>query len=107
MRLLLRGGRPSRERIAEAQREPVPVKQTEPIVAAASPLPAPSNSTPLAMPLCVRIPAAAQMLAVGRSTIYELIKAGELEKIKVGAAVLIPTKSIEAFVARHARASRE
>jgi len=53
--------------------------------------------------LCVRIPIASQMLGIGRTKTYELIEAGELETIKLGKAVLITTKSLEAFVRRHAK----
>ncbi len=94
MRLLL-GGRPRPK--MEAAAEPMP----EEVAQIAAPAQSQPASEPL--PLCVRIPAAGQMLMVGRSTIYKLINAGELETIKVGAAVLITTKSIEGFVQRRAR----
>lgn len=53
-------------------------------------------------PLCVRIPAAARLLGIGRTKTYELINASELETIKVGQTVLITMKSLEAFVDRRA-----
>lgn len=54
-------------------------------------------------PLCVRILVAAQMLGIGRTKVYELINAGELETIKLGESVLITTASLASFVARHAQ----
>ncbi|WBO21709.1 helix-turn-helix domain-containing protein [Sphingomonas abietis] len=62
----------------------------------------PIVSRPVIQPLCVRIPVAAQMLGIGRSKVYHLINGGELETIKLGDAVLITTRSLEAFVSRHA-----
>jgi hypothetical protein len=37
----------------------------------------------------VRIPVAVQLTAIGRSKIYELIKAPKLDTVKVGASTLI------------------
>ena len=50
--------------------------------------------------LLVKVPEAAQLLAIGRSTIYELIADGHLETVHIGRAVRITTDSIEAFVDR-------
>jgi excisionase family DNA binding protein len=50
-------------------------------------------------PVAVRIPQAAAMLGIGRSTLYLCIAAGEIETIKIGRATLIPVQSIKAFVA--------
>jgi len=51
-------------------------------------------------PLAVRIPLAAQMLGIGKSTLYEMIASGEIETIKVGRSTLVPTDSLRAFLAR-------
>lgn len=51
-------------------------------------------------PITVRIPQAAQMLGVGRTTIYALINAGEIEAIKIGSATVIVVESLRAFVFR-------
>lgn len=51
-------------------------------------------------PLAVRIPLAAQMLGIGKSTLYEMIAAGEIETIKIGRSTLVPTDSLRAFLAR-------
>lgn len=55
--------------------------------------------------LLVRIPEAAQLLAIGRSTVYELIADGHLETVHIGRAVRVTTDSIEAFV-DHQRSSQ-
>lgn len=57
-------------------------------------------------PVAVRIPQAAAMLGIGRSTLYLCIAAGEIETIKVRRATLVPVESLHAFVAaRRARTS--
>lgn len=48
--------------------------------------------------LAVRIPQAAQLLGIGRSSIYELINKGELETIKIGRSTLIPMDTLRAFI---------
>ena len=50
--------------------------------------------------LLLRIPEAAQLLAIGRSTVYELIAVGHLETVHIGRSVRITAASIEAFVER-------
>lgn len=49
-------------------------------------------------PITVRIKDACRMTGIGRSKLYLLIAAGEIEIIKVGSMTLIPVSSIEAFV---------
>ncbi len=56
------------------------------------------------VPLLVPIEEAARVLAVGRSTLYELIAAGELETVHIGRCRRVPVESLRKFVAR--RASR-
>jgi excisionase family DNA binding protein len=51
-------------------------------------------------PITVRIPQAAQMLGVGRTTIYTLINSGEIEIIKIGSATVIVVDSLRAYVTR-------
>jgi len=51
-------------------------------------------------PLALRIPQAAQMLGIGKSTLYEIIAAGEIETIKIGRSTLVPTDSLRSFLAR-------
>ena len=57
------------------------------------------HKTVAAAPLTVRIPQAAAMLGIGRSTLYLFIASGEIETIKVGRATLVPVETLEAFVA--------
>jgi len=51
-------------------------------------------------PLAVRIPTAMQLIGVGRSTVYALIKAGELRTVKLGRATLITMSSLRRLVER-------
>jgi excisionase family DNA binding protein len=46
---------------------------------------------------------AARVLSVGRTTMYELVAAGEIEVVHIGRAARVPAASIEAFVERHRR----
>ena len=54
--------------------------------------------------LLVRIPEAAQRLGLSRSSVYELIAAGELRVIRYGRAVRVPVGELAAWVERRARA---
>ncbi|WP_019831184.1 helix-turn-helix domain-containing protein [Sphingomonas sp. PR090111-T3T-6A] len=56
-------------------------------------------SSPLA-PITVRIREACRITGIGRSKLYELIAAGEIETIKVGAITLLPVSGIERFLKR-------
>lgn len=51
-------------------------------------------------PITLRIADACRVTGIGRSKFYELIKAGEIEVIKVGAITLVPMSSIEALLKR-------
>jgi excisionase family DNA binding protein len=51
-------------------------------------------------PICVRVNDAAQMIGVGRTKLYELIAAGEVETIKLGNATRITTASLRDLVRR-------
>jgi excisionase family DNA binding protein len=48
----------------------------------------------------VRVEEAAEMLGLGRSTVFELLKDGSLASIKVGKRRLIPIHEIAAFIGR-------
>jgi excisionase family DNA binding protein len=54
-------------------------------------------------PLTVRIPVAVQLTGIGRSKIYELIAAGRLDTVKVGASTLITVASLRRLVQRQSR----
>lgn len=57
-----------------------------------------------AEPLAVRIPDAVRMTGLGRSKLYELIAAGELETIKIGRCTLVTIDALKALLA-NARAT--
>lgn len=46
-------------------------------------------------PITVRIPTAIKMTGIGRSKLYELIKAGEIETVKIGSSTLIKVDSLQ------------
>jgi excisionase family DNA binding protein len=54
-------------------------------------------------PLLLTIPQAAAALAVGRTTIYELIGAGDIEAVHIGRSARVPVAELHAFVARQRR----
>lgn len=78
-----------------------PVSIPPPAPPPGKPALAPTIVAPLS-PLCVRVSSAARLLGIGRTKTYELINAGDLDTIKVGQAVLVTMKSLEAFVDRRA-----
>ena len=53
----------------------------------------------LPVPLAHRIPDACHRIGVGRSTIYELIKSGEIRTIKIGARTLVPDTELQRLIA--------
>lgn len=53
-------------------------------------------------PLTVRIREACRLTGIGRSKLYELIAAGEIEIIKVGTISLVPIASLTSFLQRKA-----
>lgn len=53
--------------------------------------------------ITVRVPEACRLTGIGRSKFYELIAAGEIRTIKVGAITLVPVASITAFLEAHVR----
>lgn len=53
--------------------------------------------------LLLRVPEAAAALGVGRSTVYELLAAGELKSVHIGRAVRIPMVELKSWVERRAR----
>ena len=46
----------------------------------------------------LKIPEVAEMLSIGRSTVYEMITDGRLETVHIGRSVRITASSIESFV---------
>ena len=51
-------------------------------------------------PICVRVNEAARMIGVGRTKLYELIAAGEVETVKLGKATRITAASLHDLVMR-------
>lgn len=49
-------------------------------------------------PLTVRIPVAIQLTGIGRSKLYELIKSGDVETVKIGTATLVTMASLRRLV---------
>ena len=58
---------------------------------------------PLAEPIAVRVPEAARLIGLSRSRLYELMRRGEVDYVKVGGATLIPYEGLRAFIARQRR----
>lgn len=54
-------------------------------------------------PLTVRIPVAVRMTGIGRSKLYELIAAGEVDVVKIGASTLITVSSLRRLIQRSQR----
>jgi hypothetical protein len=54
-------------------------------------------------PLTVRIPVAVQLTGIGRSKLYQLIAAGEVETVKVGTSTLVSVASLRLLVATRRR----
>ena len=51
-------------------------------------------------PLLLTIPDAARVLAIGRTTLYELIDTRALEVVRIGRAIRVPVSALESFVER-------
>lgn len=51
-------------------------------------------------PICVRVNDAAHMIGVGRTKLYALIAAGEVETVKLGKATRITTASLHDLIRR-------
>lgn len=57
------------------------------------------ESSPTVERQLYRVPDAVQVLGVGRSTVYELIRTGRLRSVKQGRTRLIPASAIADYVA--------
>jgi excisionase family DNA binding protein len=56
-------------------------------------------------PISVKIPVAVRLTGLSRSRIYELMRSGEIEYVKVGRSTLIPFENLREFIKN--RAARE
>ncbi len=54
-------------------------------------------------PFSVRVPIAVQLTGIGRSKLYELIAAGEVETVKVGASTLVTIASLRRLIENRRR----
>lgn len=68
----------------------------QPIAPAISPA-----ESPTAMPITIRVKEACRLTGIGRSKLYELIAAEEIDTIKVGTITLIPMASLKLFLERN------
>lgn len=60
----------------------------------------PCQPNDILSPITLRIADACRVTGIGRSKFYELIKAGEIGVIKVGAITLVPMSGIQALLER-------
>jgi excisionase family DNA binding protein len=58
------------------------------------------NDECLLRPIAMRVQEACRLTGIGRSKLYELIAAGEIEIVKVGTIALIPIASLTDFLKR-------
>ncbi len=58
-------------------------------------------------PITMRVPDACKFIGLSRSTLYVLVAAGEIETVKAGAATLVLTDSLRAFIDRRRKAPCE
>jgi len=56
-------------------------------------------------PLAHQIPEACRRIGIARTSIYQLIKDGEIKSIKVGARTLIPETELQRFIAKRLEAA--
>lgn len=60
-----------------------------------------SNTNDELQPLLLRVDEAAQLLNLGRSTLYEMIYKGDIASVKYGSARRIPLAEIHRWIAAH------
>ena len=48
--------------------------------------------------LTVSVPVAAAMVGIGRSTLYELVRSGDVRSVRLGKRIVIPITVIEALL---------
>jgi len=57
-----------------------------------------SPQRPPLMPISVRIPDACRLTGLSRSRLYELMKSGDVEFVKVGSSTLVIVESLRRFI---------
>lgn len=63
------------------------------------------NPVPLSQRLLLRPEEVAAILGLGRSTIYELLRAGELSAVHIGRATRIPARDLDRWIEQHSSGS--
>jgi len=58
-------------------------------------------------PGLLTVPEAAQLLRISRNLAYELVARNELPAVRLGRAIRVPRRELEAWIAEHANGSRE
>jgi excisionase family DNA binding protein len=58
-------------------------------------------------PIAMRVPEACRYIGIGRSTLYVLIAAGELEIVKLGSSTLVLTDSLKALIEKRRGAGNQ
>lgn len=58
------------------------------------------SNSPSPDPICVRVNDAARMIGVGRTKLYALIAAGEIDTVRLGKATRITTVSLHELIKR-------
>lgn len=58
------------------------------------------TAPPPVEPICVKVNDAARMIGVGRTKLYELIAAGEVDVVKLGKSTRVTTASLKSLVER-------
>ncbi|MCE7005469.1 helix-turn-helix domain-containing protein [Kibdelosporangium philippinense] len=56
--------------------------------------------------LLLDVPAAARQLSISRTTMYALLKSGEIESVKIGTLRRVPLAALAAYTARKASEQR-
>ena len=82
---------------------PLSLKSSFPERTATVPLVAMGDATTTRLvvrPLLVSVEEAAGLLGIGRTTLYELIRQGDVRPIRIGRCVRIPQRELEAYVDR-------
>ncbi len=64
-------------------------------------LPPPAAATePISQPLLLRVEEAAERLSISRTSLYALLRAGEITSVHIGRSIRIPVSTLNAYVDR-------
>jgi excisionase family DNA binding protein len=63
----------------------------------------PCTNTNRASAKAVRMEVAAELVGVGRTTMYGLVMSGQMRSLKVGSRCLVPISAIDEFVERNSQ----